>query len=242
MISFWVTIFVSVEIGIASAVAYSLVYLLLQLAFTRVILVNQESVNNFYHKDEGAVQLREDAMVFILQDLVLYPNAARISRQIREDIYTYSSPDEEQQSRIAKEGNDRLWNDTKQKLVASLREKVGFRLDSALPKLRLVVLDMSSRVTHIDTTGLQALADIRANLQDWAGPDAELGFLGMNEELRARFSRAQEKFNLKSKTGAPRDTGEVVFDVLHNALYESSGMADLEVPNQVSPPRSFIGA
>jgi hypothetical protein len=49
-------------------------------------------------------------MVFMLQDAVLYPNAARVTRQIREYIYTYSSP------RVGSTGGDTATAETKQPL------------------------------------------------------------------------------------------------------------------------------
>ncbi|KAH8647959.1 sulfate transporter 4.1 [Xylariales sp. PMI_506] len=219
MIGFWITLFVSVEIGIAAAVGYSLLYLLFQVAFTRVTLVNNDNVGDFYRQQTEAINLPDDALVFILQDAVLFPNATRVSRQICEHIYTHSAQVVSEEQAALQKSSQRLWNDTRTKLVSSLRRRAGISTEVALPRLSKVVLDMT-RVAHIDTTGMQALADVRASLQDWAGPEAELQFVGLNEELRGRFSRAEDIYHLKSRKSKnePEDGGYVVFDVLQTAL------------------------
>jgi solute carrier family 26 (sodium-independent sulfate anion transporter), member 11 len=46
MISFWVTLFVSVEMGIASAVGYNVVYILFRTAFTGVAHVTDANITS----------------------------------------------------------------------------------------------------------------------------------------------------------------------------------------------------
>lgn len=230
MIGFWVTLFDSVEIGIACGAAYSLVYVLLRLAFTRVVLVQEENLGTLYPMCPEPTRLPEDSMVFALQDSILYPNAKRVTRQVCHSIYTHTSPDGEHDLRLAKDDADRIWNDTRTKLIASLRRDVGIAPDAVLPKLRVVVLDMT-RVGYLDITGVQALADIKKALKDWSGPDAELRFIGLNERLRARLERAEEYFDVRPK---PQE-GEVIFDVLHKALSEFSSKATSEAGEKSSP-------
>jgi solute carrier family 26 (sodium-independent sulfate anion transporter), member 11 len=86
-----------------------------------------------------------------------------------------------------------------------------------LPEIRAVVLDMT-HVAHMDTTGMQALADIRSSLRDWAGEEAQLRFIGLNDELEERFARAQDIFRADRESREPQDGGHVVFNVLQTAL------------------------
>ena len=227
MIAFWVTLFVDVEIGIAAAVAYSIAYVLLRLAFAPVDMVTSDNITKLYPSSSRLLPstLPEDTMVFVLRDSVLYPNASRISRLITEHIYSYSSGSHEVSSgtivndQNAKESTNRLWNDTKSRRIENLRREAGTtnREESFLPHLRTVIIDMT-RVTHIDTSGMQALADIRSTLKDWAGEDAELAFVGLNERVQERFERAEKcRVSAKNEDG-PQDQGYIVFDVLQTAL------------------------
>ncbi|CAG8937248.1 unnamed protein product [Penicillium salamii] len=228
MIAFWVTLFVDVEIGIACAVGYSIVYVLLQLAFAKVDMVTSDNYSKLYPAAMNSTlpsRLPEDTVVFSLRDSVLYPNAARIARQFTDYIYTYTSGVHENPSRAtedlqsAEESKSRLWNDTKAKRIKTLREKAGTKnnLESILPRVRTVIIDMT-RVTHIDTSGLQAMSDTRSMLKEWAGADAELAFVGMNERVKARFQRAEKSFTSSTTEDSPRDQGYVVFEVLQTAL------------------------
>lgn len=159
-------------------------------------------------------------MVFMLHDAILFPNAARIARRISEQIYTHSSGEAEVKPSAA--GSERLWIDSRARLISRLRQGANVAADASLPQLRHVVLDLT-RVTHIDTTGMQALADIRSALIDWSGDDAELRFVGMNEELQARFTRAAEAYELDKRSKRARYGGGVVFDVLQTALTPEHG-------------------
>lgn len=236
MVAFWVTLFVDVEIGIAAAVGYSLVYILLHLAFTQVTMVTKENLSELYPSCSSssstnpstALTLPEDTMVFMLRDSILYPNAARTARQITDYIYSYSSGAHEKpsttmdgpQHNTQGKSADRLWNDTKLRHIRNLRKEAGTSNseESFLPIVRTVIIDMT-RVTHVDTTGMQALADIRSALKDWACADAELTFVGLNDRVKERFQRAESCFDASSSEGEARDGGYIVFDALQTALY-----------------------
>lgn len=60
MVAFWTVLFVNVEIGIAAAVGYSIVYLLLQMAFARVTLITTTNMDQLYSGPETRLALRED--------------------------------------------------------------------------------------------------------------------------------------------------------------------------------------
>ncbi|KAL4781729.1 sulfate transporter family-domain-containing protein [Aspergillus varians] len=234
MVAFWVTLFVDVEIGIAAAVGYSLVYILLHIAFTQVTMVTSENLSELYPASSSSsaatpLTLPEDTMVFMLQDSILYPNASRTARQIMNYIYSYSSGAHETPTsvtddshQVTRKSPDRLWNDTKIRHIRNLRKEAGTsnNEENFLPYVRTVIVDMT-RVTHVDTTGMQALADIRSTLKDWAGADAALTFVGLNDRLRERFQRAESCFQCSSGEGKTRDEGYIVFDALQTALYST---------------------
>lgn len=231
MVAFWVTLFVDVEIGIAAAVGYSLIYVLLRLAFSRVTLVTTDNVSRLYQFSSTSLEepaVPDNTMLFMLEDSVLYPNAARISRQITNAIYTYSSGTHEVSStthatnETSAGATERLWNDTKSRYIRALRKEAGTENteESPLPRLHAAIMDMT-RVAHVDVTAMQALADIRRALREWAGPEAELRFVGLNERVRGRFRRTEDYFQSLKNDEAPKDEGYMVFDVLQTALYNS---------------------
>ncbi|KAL5335321.1 hypothetical protein BJX70DRAFT_401736 [Aspergillus crustosus] len=187
-------------------------------------------------------------MVCQLRDSILYPNASRTARQITNYIYTYSTGAYESSSQSAEKSPTRLWNDTKTRHIRSLRREAGLSSSSSssssssLPPLRTVIIDMT-RVTHVDTTGMQAIADIRSMINDWAGPEAELRFVGLNERVKERFRRAESCFQDQAEAEAgergARNGGYVVFDALQTALLSGSSSAS---PTQVDGGGGVKGA
>lgn len=239
MIAFWVTLFVDVEIGIACAVGYSIVYILFQLAFTRVDWVTNDNYSQLYPAPTCGTlpaRLPEDTVVFALRDSLLYPNSARIARQFIGFLYSYTSGAHEtpsgttEDNQNAEKSTNRLWNDTKARRIEDLRKKAGTtnNEENFLPHVRTVIIDMS-RVTHIDTSGMQALADTRSMLKEWAGSDAEMVFVGLNERVRERFQRAEKSFVSSKNDSSPRDQGYIVFDVLQTALYKTHAQEENSV-------------
>lgn len=228
MISLWVTLWVSVEIGIACAVGFSIVYVLLQLAFARVTLVTPQNADSLLFPGHPSGQssigggeqheLPDDTLVFVIESPVLFPNAARIYRTICDTIYARTSAYNEEELFGSEKVSERLWNDTRRKHVKLLRQASGVsNTDEALlPKLRLIIIDMT-RVSHVDTTGLQFLADIRAAVKDWAGEEAKVTFVGLNERVKVRFARAAGIYELNTEDDV-EDSGSVVFKVLQSRV------------------------
>jgi sodium-independent sulfate anion transporter 11 len=212
MVSFWVTLFVSVEIGIASAVAYSLVYLLLHIAFTRVTLVTPDNISTLYPSQtvDAASQetIPDGTLVFKINESILYPNAYRIKTSILNYAKTLKSGIEQDRPEP-----ERLWNEAKGEHL-----KIAHQNDTR-PKLLAIILDVGS-VTYVDTTGVQALTDLKADLQVYAGESFVLKFLDMNSAVRTRFERASwELRNGENATSNNvRDSGDMVFDFIQTAL------------------------
>lgn len=231
MISLWVTIWVSVEVGIACAVGFSVVYVLIQLAFAPVTLVTERNADKLLPSrvasrgsdGEDQYSLPDDALVFVLESPVLFPNAARICRTICDTIYTRTAAINEEVLFGTDSQPNRLWNDTRRKHVRSLRQAAGLSVidEGRLPRLRLVVIEMT-RVSHVDTTGLQFFADIRAAAKDWAGEDVEVVFVGLNERVKARFARANGIYELSTRDTCIQDGGNVVFEVLQGRLQKEN--------------------
>ena len=90
MLAFWVTLFVSSEIGIGTAVAWSLVQFMLRKAFSKVTAVGADSRSELRtsidHSRNYPEHVPSDTEVFRLNVDMFYPNAHRIKMQMMDVI------------------------------------------------------------------------------------------------------------------------------------------------------------
>lgn len=176
MLAFWVTLFVSVEIGIYTSVGYSLMVLLWRVARPSVRLLaecvedpmTKERLEGIYvdARDTDfqihAVQPILGVLIIRLEESLTFPNSEYIQKQILKQILAFTNG-----------GRNRVetsnWNSNRNEQIRRLRERHGtVERSETLPKLRGLILDFSA-VNNMDSTGLQALFDLRSELQDYAG-------------------------------------------------------------------------
>ncbi|KAI7775907.1 SulP family sulfate permease [Diaporthe eres] len=224
MIAFWVTLFTSVEYGIAAAVTYSLVYVLLRITFARI------------------------------NEAILFPNAYKIKNVIIEKIRTATRalpPDDLEKS------GERLWN---QPLPSEDERILPSHSDDSLPLLREIIIDVRG-VNYIDVTGTQALHDLKAELQSHAGQRIRFVFVGMpvtpnikTTLERTGWSLVMGEGRIRDRDGdldpdrttssegseRIRDGGDVFFDFVHSALYETSLARPLGSSSTQHIPREGI--
>ncbi|KAK7179849.1 hypothetical protein DPSP01_004600 [Paraphaeosphaeria sporulosa] len=180
MLAFWLTLFESSEIGIGTAVGFQLVYHILASAFSRVRRVTALPQHDIMPEFD---QMPTDVQVFKPHTSLIFYNAFSMTSQCFDAIQTYSSG-----ANISFEvlRAQRNWSTAGERRAKALRKRAGVTMEPA--RLHLVVLDMSM-VTTIDTTGLTALQDLKADLERYAGKSAELQFANMHDGVRARFER-----------------------------------------------------
>lgn len=254
MIAFWVTLFTSVEYGIAAAVAYSLVYVLLRITFARVVHVTPQNISAIYapipcHPVPLSESIAPGTQVFQINEAILFPNAYQIKNAIIEKIRNATRalpPDELEKS------GERLWNQPR----PSKDERIlPSHSDDLLPLLREIIIDVRG-VNYIDITGTQALHDLKAELQSHAGQRIRFVFVGMTPSVKTTLERTgwslvrgeggmrDDDGNLgpvrtKSSEGSERirDGGDVNFDFIHSALYETSVASSRESSGTQLTPR-----
>lgn len=187
MISFWTTLFVSVEMGIAAAVTFSILHLLLRTVFARLTYITGSNISVLYPSNSSnypptTVPIPHDTRIFKFTQSLLFPNAYRSKSKLLTSVQVVSSGTEVASTASSK---DRLWSDDNtEKKITALRSKAGIHHQPS--KLRVVILDLEN-VTFIDTTGLQALKDAKKDLVAFAGDDLQVRFVGLNEGVRKRF-------------------------------------------------------
>ncbi len=116
---------------------------------------------------------------FRVGESILFANAYRIKAEIVGivKIMTKAAPI----TQVSE--TDRLWNQPRRQDDVAAQEETDDR-----PLSRQVILDMAA-VSHIDTTGIQALMDLKSELHNHAG-HAAIVFIGTNIAVRRRFERA----------------------------------------------------
>jgi sodium-independent sulfate anion transporter 11 len=178
MLAFWLTLFVSSEVGIGSAVGFSICYHLLFMAFHRVRRITNLDATN----STSSTLIPLDTQVFRIHQSMLFFNAYHIKSQCLDAIQTHSSG----QVITAEAAKDRNWSVAGDKRAARLRTKAEI-VDEPV-QIRIVILDLTA-MHNIDTTGLTALKDLKADLEKFGGKNTQLRLVGLNERVRLRFAR-----------------------------------------------------
>lgn len=224
-LAFWITLFYSVEIGIAVSVGYSLVVLLWRVArpHLRVLAevvtdpVTKEPLEGVYADardltfETRSIQPLAGVLIMRLEESFTFPNSRYTKNTILKQVFAFTN-----------RGSDRVevrnWNSNQAERISQIRERAGTAgRAEALPKLRGLILDFSG-VNHLDSTGLQTLFDLRSELQDYAGTkDAfEMHFVCVHQSVLRILELAD--------VAAPIDRPE------KNSIYYGSKRSRHELP------------
>lgn len=217
MIAFWVSLFVSTELGIGCSVAFNIVYLILRQVFTRVKAAGVSdtqselaaSIEESRREGPPAAGIPADAHVFRLRDSVFFANAYSVRTAVLDVVQTHHAP-----SHRSPHGSEaeRNWSVVGEKRIARLRRRANVGDFASLPPIGLVVIDFG-RANHIDTTAVTHLRNMEAEIRKYAGgADAvEIRFVGMSNYVRERFERMGwriENASLLPSSGENRSDGE----------------------------------
>ncbi|CBX94134.1 hypothetical protein IAQ61_004005 [Plenodomus lingam] len=183
MLAFWLTLFVSSEVGIGTAVGFNILYHLLFMAFHRVRRITCLSILPTTRLPAGSHAIPPDTQVLRIHQSMLFYNAYRIKNQCLEHIQTFHSGDA---ATLEAAHASRNWSMAGHTRARRLRAKAGV-LDEPV-QIRTVVLDFAG-VWNIDTTGLVAMADLLADVEAFGGRGVRVLFVGLGARVRERFSR-----------------------------------------------------
>lgn len=215
MLAFWLTLFVSSEIGIGTAVGFNIVYHLLFMAFHRVRRVTTLEIQP-NERATGPHNVPLDTQVFRIHQSILFFNAYHIKNQCLDAVQTYNSGDV--QTLEAAHAN-RNWSVAGIRRARRLRTKADILEEPV--QIRTVVLDME-RVHNIDTTGLSALKDFKADIEAFGGKSTQLRLVGVQDRVRERFARfgwliADANDASKGDTQDKKPT--LVYDTVEEAVF-----------------------
>ncbi|KAI0781184.1 sulfate permease [Trametes elegans] len=180
-----VTVFATIEDGVYTSIAASLALLLVRLARPRGHFLGRVTLRS---SAGGAGAGERDVyvplapskflmnphvkvyppspgvVVYRFEESMLYPNSSRVNDAIVEHVKAHTRRGHDMPD---VRSGDRPWNDPGRSSEAEQ--------DAEKPLLHAVVLDLSA-VSHLDTTGVQALIDTRTEVERWADRPVEFHF------------------------------------------------------------------
>jgi sodium-independent sulfate anion transporter 11 len=191
-LAFWITLFVSAEMGIELATLFMIFCTVLQVVFSKGKTVTRDNFASLYpSSDEIDVQeIPTGTQIVKLSYPIIFLNAARAKISILDAVQTYKSG---MPSAFASTNKDpaRLWNELGSRHISLLRQKANISPLEAeyLPQIRVVMLDMRS-VIYMDTTGVEALKGMKSELKAYARDGVEMRVVGLKNSLVGKFERA----------------------------------------------------
>lgn len=227
MLGFWVTLFSTTEIGLATAVGFNIVVTLLRLAFPRWAgLSNIETSDHLDKKIHmpklspavDTLDVPPEAYYVRFTDDLLFPNAEKLKASIIEAVKVRYEP---ATSAVDLKSPDRSWNVSDMKRIPRIRQRKGitpFRAEVA--SLRYVVIDLSM-VTFMDVTGCLSLIELKMELRRYIGKELQFRFVGMTDSVRERFRRSEWEFASEGEERS--ENADVIYSSLENALFHREG-------------------
>ncbi|KAF9941600.1 hypothetical protein BGZ65_002370 [Modicella reniformis] len=187
-VALWVTLFVSVEAGIAAGVGVSLVVLLFRVARPQIHLLRPLRTRPDVFVTSGCDQRNimdtvnppPGVLIFRMEEAATFPNMGTFKTWAQTQVYM--------QTRFG--GLVKTNHGSRRTRPSSTSPE-----DKDLPLLRAVILDCSA-MNNIDTTGLQGLRDLQETLRDYAGarndPDVffELHFVAVQNNVLPILERS----------------------------------------------------
>lgn len=218
MVAFWVSLFVSTEIGIASAVGFNIVYVLLRQVFARIRTIGSDSESELAASLDAArgmpARLPADARVFRFSESLFFPNALRNKTKVLDVIQTYHAAE---YSSAHGEEADRVWSVEGERRIRRLRRKAKTNGEN-LPPIKVVILDFT-KVNFVDVSAVTALKNFFAELIKYAGDQVDVRFVGMSDSVRERFERAGWRFEEGGTPNEPFSTTSIgMFNSIADAV------------------------
>ena len=226
-VAFWVTIFVSAEIGIGAAAGWSVVWSLVRSAFVKPDIRTNENTTTLRHvttfdgkrTENVGTSIPDDVAVVHFTDSVFFPNANRAKVTALESIsLVYPSVQQQRQQQTTAQSSERSWSVASQRRLERLRAQHHVVIKST--SLAAVVWDFSS-VPWIDVTGIIALGELKDDIQRQLGNGVSIRVVGMTAKVRAKFDRAG--WPLSHIDEARLDNADLVFDSIEQAVWHRDG-------------------
>ncbi|POS83056.1 hypothetical protein EPUL_005684 [Erysiphe pulchra] len=236
MISFWVTLFVSVEIGIGLAVFFSILHIILRMAFSSASTINIRNWLDVYPEKSFPISttrvesLLNSTIIFAFKQPIIFLNADRCKNNLLETYQRHSSlictSHTVSEPINAEKTITKSWSDSSQSTPDVLSMNSEYTLsDTSTPPLLVYILDLSN-VPYIDVTGIQVLTDARRLLDEEANSKLQWRLVGVSKSLRARFEMAgwklqdigAEDCDMSNSEESSKNAPIAIFQDMHLAI------------------------
>lgn len=227
MLGFWVTLFTSTEIGLATSVGFSIAYTLLRLAFPGWIGLSHsasDDVPQWSIPSNSPSRIQDgdippEAFLVRFKDDVLFPNAERIKASVLESVKTHYEP--ASLAAFDLKSPDRSWNVSGGRRIGQIRKRKGIiPITEDVTPLKYVVLDFGM-ANFIDTTGVLSLIELKMEMRRYIGRGLQFRFVNMSKGVRERFDRSEWEFALEGRERS--EDADVVFKSIESALFHREG-------------------
>jgi sodium-independent sulfate anion transporter 11 len=229
MACFWVTIFVSAEIGIGCGAAWSVVWTMLRSAFVKPAIYDSSEEEGFPvpqrtssvnsasgdQTEHAGLTVPSDTVVIHFSDSIFYPNAHRGKRTALEAIKLVY--DKVASEHVAAD-RERSWSVAFERRVERLRKQHNIVMKET--PLAIVVWDFNM-VSFVDVTAILALGEMKQDIRIHSGKAVQFRIVGMCRSVRERFIRAQWK--LDDLYGGRDGDADVVYPSLEKAVLDREG-------------------
>lgn len=227
MLSFWVTIFVSAEIGIGCAAGWSVVWTMLRSAIVKPTVHTSAEEEGFplaqsitraessdSRTEHSGIAVPNDTVVIQFSDSIFYPNAHRGKGKILEAVMLVY----EKVSSGNLNPRDRSWSVASERRVERLRKRQKITI-KGIP-LAIIVWDFT-KVPFIDVTAILALDEMKQDIRTYAGSGVQFRIFGMSKSIRERFLRANWK--MSDLDGWREEDMDIVYPSLERAILDREG-------------------
>lgn len=193
MLALFVCFFQPTYVGLAAAVGFNIVYILLRNVFTRMTTIgsgDEEAVSELSRSlassRELLAVLPDDVRIFRFNDSWFFVNAYRLKTTILDQVQTHHTPAYSDRNGAEAERN---WSVQRERHVSRLRRAARITDVDSLPPISVVVLDLT-KVSYLDVTAVNQLQNLRKELKMYGGAAVEVRLVGLGESVRSRLARA----------------------------------------------------
>ncbi|KAH8554789.1 sulfate transporter family-domain-containing protein [Umbelopsis sp. PMI_123] len=178
-----ITFFTTVEYGIYTSAALSIVILLIRIARPRYSVLGRIPINGKEKKDGDNQYLyvsethpslgrlvepvTDGVIIFRFDEALTYPNSSFVADRIIEQVRERTRRGKP----LATNKGDRPWNDNS--------SPKDFELNASKSRLAAVVIDFAT-VNNVDSTGIQTLLDVQSALNKYADRNVQWHFANIN--------------------------------------------------------------
>lgn len=216
MLALWICLFLNTEYGLAIAVGFNIIYILLRQVFLPMEQTGgSNATTSSSELEQSLIQARgipttlpSDVRIFRFQESFFFANANKHKNLLLDSVKVHHQP---AYTSLNGSEAERNWSVAGEQRVRRLRRKARITDPSTLPPIGLVVLDFT-RCNHLDVTAVANLKNFLKELRMFGGEGVECRLTGLTDYLTVRLERCGLVVldGLAASEGAAAGAGELL--------------------------------